>query len=159
MGLLVVLSLAACRPFGGSGGFVGTSQECAFWLQGSPPEPITILFVVDNSAAAGLLQTRIAGEIARIVDEQLAFDPAHGRDAWYHFGAISADPAEGARLRGGCGLTDDRPFVDYRRDAFSNVEPALGRLRSGDSNPWNASRGRRLRRRGSQLLRGQSRSP
>jgi hypothetical protein len=127
VGFLVLLSLAACRPFGGSGGFVGsTSQECAWTVQGTQPEPVTILFVVDDSAAADPLQTRIASEVARIVDEQLAFDPAHGRHVWYHFGAISADPADGARLRGGCGLADGRRFVDYRRGVFSNVEPALG---------------------------------
>jgi hypothetical protein len=99
----------------------GSAAECRLLL-GGDVEYVDVLFVVDDSAPMATLQPRIAAEIGRIVDEQMSFD--RGEDPiWYHFGVISADPADGARLRGGCAIADDRPYVDYLRGSISNLEP------------------------------------
>ena len=98
---LIALLLINCnRP--DAGGLAVDSDdgaECSRPI-GVPQNRIDVLFVIDDSALMGGLQSRLQAEIGRIVDEQMSLD--RNDDAiWYHFGVVSADPAQGARLRGG----------------------------------------------------------
>jgi hypothetical protein len=122
MRVVLALVLFGCGPHS-SGSFVGTAQQCTFRTESSGPVLIDVLFVIDDSPAMASVQQRLHDEVARIVDEQLSYDRSREPLAWYHFGAITADPADAAKLHGGCGIADDRRFVEYRRGLLDNLEP------------------------------------
>jgi hypothetical protein len=121
----LLLMVACSRPGDGLGGSAAASSaECRLALYDGVTN-VDVLFVVDDSTLMATLQPRIQAEIGRVVDEQMSFDRGD-IPIWYHFGVISADPADGARLRGGsggCSIADDRPYVDYLRGGISNLEP------------------------------------
>jgi hypothetical protein len=116
----VALLLVGC---GGNGvsSFAGTVQECHLMVAEAVSNQVDVLFVVDDSSSMVLLQQRLHDEVARILDEQLAHERT-AASTWYHFGVISADPADGAELFGGCGIADERRFVEYQRGQLDNLE-------------------------------------
>ncbi len=136
-GLLVGLALCGCNRASPSD-WTGTSQVCSVRRRASTA-PVDMVLVIDDSAHMAAAQTRLATEMPRLVDDLLTSEES---PTSYRFGVISAEPNAGPRLRTGCGIVGDRPFIEYQRGVVSNLEPgtsvgkALGCLATvGTSGP------------------------
>jgi hypothetical protein len=77
------------------------------------------MLVVDDSANAAPLQSRLTTELARVVDDALKLEG----ETWWRFGVITGDPNDGARLRSGCGISGGNPWIDFLPGVLDSVGP------------------------------------